>query len=116
MQNKRQTGARYEKLAGAFLEENGCQILEYNYYFRGGEIDLILKDGEYLVFCEVKYRKDESKGSPLEAVDLRKQRSMIKGAGLYLVKAGLFDVPCRFDVIGICGEKVEWIQNAFEAF
>lgn len=38
--NKRQTGARYEKLAGAFLEENGCQILEYNYYFRGGEIDL----------------------------------------------------------------------------
>ena len=43
MQNKRQTGARYEKLAGAFLEENGCQILEYNYYFRGGEIDLILE-------------------------------------------------------------------------
>lgn len=64
----------------------------------------------------MKYRKDESKGSPLEAVDLRKQRSQIKGARLYLVKAGLFDVPCRFDVIGICGEKVEWIQNAFEAF
>ena len=49
---------------GYYLEQQGCEVLEYNYRCRAGEIDLIAKDGEYLVFCEVKYRSDGRKGSP----------------------------------------------------
>ena len=52
--NKRQTGAAYERAAGYYLEQLGFEILEYNYRCRAGEIDIIAKDGDYLVFCEVK--------------------------------------------------------------
>ena len=50
--NKRQIGTEKEKLAGAYLEKNGYEIIEYNYRCRQGEIDMVAKDGEYLVFCE----------------------------------------------------------------
>ena len=50
------TGAEYEQKAGAYLEEQGYEILEYNFRCRAGEIDIVARDGEYLVFCEVKYR------------------------------------------------------------
>ena len=69
--NKRQTGAKYEQAAGFYLEQQGYEIIEYNYRCRFGEIDIIAKDGSYLVFCEVKYRSCKGKGSPLEAVDAR---------------------------------------------
>ena len=52
--NQRRTGAIYEQKAGAYLESQGYEILEYNYRCRSGEIDIIARDGEYLVFCEVK--------------------------------------------------------------
>ena len=96
--SRRKTGADYEKAAGFYLEQMGYEILQFNYRCRLGEIDLIAKDGAYYVFCEVKYRADERKGSPLEAVDARKQ---------------LEDVPCRFDVVGIEGTKITLIKNAF---
>ena len=51
--NQRSVGARYEQVAGKYLEEQGYQILQYNYHCRQGEIDIIARDGEYLVFCEV---------------------------------------------------------------
>ena len=54
--SKRKTGAEYEQKAGAYLEGQGYEILEYNYRCRTGEIDIVARDGEYLVFCEVKYR------------------------------------------------------------
>ena len=56
-QNNRAVGTAYEQIAGRFLEKKGFQILEYNYRCRAGEIDLIARDREYLVFCEVKYRR-----------------------------------------------------------
>ena len=68
-QNNRAVGTAYEQIAGRFLEKKGFQILEYNYRCRAGEIDLIARDREYLVFCEVKYRRTKSAGSALEAVD-----------------------------------------------
>ena len=74
--NKRQTGIKYEQAAGFFLEQMGYEILEYNYRCRFGEIDIIAKDGACLVFCEVKYRSGRGKGSPLEAVDYRKQQTI----------------------------------------
>ena len=111
--NKRRTGTRYEQAAGFFLEQIGYEVLEYNYRCRFGEIDIIAKDGICLVFCEVKYRSDREKGSPLEAVDNRKQQRIFRCASHYLAGRGLEDVPCRFDVIGIEGTAVTHIKNAF---
>ena len=66
--NKRKTGAEYEELAARWLTGTGFEILEKNYRCRIGEIDLIARDGRYLVFVEVKYRSDEKAGDPSEAV------------------------------------------------
>lgn len=111
--NKRQTGTNYEQAAGFYLEQMGYEILEYNYRCCFGEIDIIAKDGIYLVFCEVKYRSGTGKGSPLEAVDSRKQHTIFRCASYYLTGRGLGDVPCRFDVIGIEGTRITHIKDAF---
>ena len=113
-QNRRNIGSQYEKLAGAYLEKQGFEILEYNVYSRAGEIDIVAKDGEYLVFVEVKYRKDTMYGNPLEAVSITKQRTISKCALSYLKKHKLMNMPIRFDVIGICGDDITLIKNAFE--
>lgn len=118
-ENRRQTGAVYERAAGHYLEKLGYEILEYNYRCRVGEIDIVARDGEYMVFCEVKYRSDNRKGNPLEAVDGRKQQTIFRCAMYYLTENHLPDVPCRFDVIGIDGvsgmkePEITHIKNAF---
>ena len=111
--NNRETGGNYEQAAGFYLEQHGFQILEYNYRCRIGEIDIVAKDGENLVFCEVKYRADQRRGNPLEAVDARKQRKIFQTAMYYMTERHLGDVPCRFDVVGIEGTKIQLIKNAF---
>ncbi|MDO4523390.1 MAG: YraN family protein [Eubacteriales bacterium] len=114
--NKRTTGAQYEELAAEFLEKKGCRIIDKNFRIRSGEIDLIVRDGRYLVFVEVKYRKNVQKGSPLAAVDARKQRVILQTAQYYLHRKGYpEDMPCRFDVIGICGEEIVHVKDAFWA-
>lgn len=113
--NKRIMGAQYEELAVSYLEKEGYQILEQNFRCRMGEIDLIAKDGNYLVFIEVKYRSDTRKGNALEAVNVRKQRVISKVAAYYMMLHQSEDsTPCRFDVVGITGEAVEVIKDAFE--
>lgn len=112
--NNRQTGARYEREAAAYLERQGYRILEYNYRCKMGEIDLIAKDGISLVFCEVKYRKGTECGHPEEAVDVRKQRILSKCAMYYLMEHGLMDSACRFDVVSIEGDKLTHYRNAFD--
>ena len=111
--NRRKTGADYELAAGFYLEQEGWKILEYNYRTRNGEIDIVARDGEYLVFCEVKYRSDRRKGGALAAVDARKQQIIFRCAMFYLTERHLGDVPCRFDVIGIENSKITHITNAF---
>lgn len=113
--NKRSVGTVYEKLAGGFLEQQGYEILEYNFRCRMGEIDIVARDGDYLVFVEVKYRSNGRTGSPLEAVDARKQRVISKVASYYCLTHGYGETkPCRFDVIAICGDEYTLIKNAFE--
>ena len=112
--NKRTVGWDYEKIAGTYLEEHGYEILQYNFYCHAGEIDIIAMHEGYLVFVEVKYRKDIQKGYPLEAVSARKQRVIFKCALYYLQKQKKADIPVRFDVVGILGEEIQVIQNAFE--
>lgn len=115
MENKRQTGSSYERIAAEYLSEQGYQILQMNYRCRIGEIDIIATDASYLVFVEVKYRSDKSCGLPQEAVGPRKQRIICKVADYYRLTHGCSEVtPCRFDVIAICGDNIELIQNAFD--
>lgn len=113
--NKRQTGTAYEEKAARYLEEKGFKILERNYRCRQGEIDLIARDGAYLVFVEVKYRRSSRLGCPAEAVDGRKQQRIRRAAFHYCYERRIpEDHPCRFDVISITGEETEHIIHAFE--
>ena len=113
--NTRTTGTWYERKAADYLKRQGLFILKYNYRCRSGEIDLIARDGRYLVFVEVKYRNDNGSGCALEAVNPAKQRTICKVARHFLaVEYRCMDVPCRFDVIGIDDDKIHWIKNAFE--
>ena len=113
--NKREIGAAYEEAAAVFLEKNGVRILERNFRCRQGEIDLIGRDGEYLVFFEVKYRKNADAGLPAEAVGTPKQRRICRTAKYYLYRKHYGEsVPVRFDVIAVCAERVNWYQNAFD--
>ena len=113
-QNKRQTGAAYEQAAGKYLEQQGYIILEYNYRCFFGEIDIIVQKDNCIIFCEVKYRKTESMGTPLEAVGARKQQTICKCAMYYLTERKKQGVACRFDVIGFNGGELIHIKNAFE--
>lgn len=115
MDNNRKTGSNYEKLAAEYLETQGYQILQMNYRCRMGEIDIIAKEADYLVFIEVKYRSDKSCGMPQEAVGPKKQGIISKVADYYRLTHGCTEAtPCRFDVVAICGQKVQLIQNAFD--
>ena len=114
MKNKRTVGFEYEKIAGEYLEKHGYQNIEYNFYSRHGEIDIIARHEGYLVFVEVKYRKDNKSGHPLEAVSLAKQKTICKCALYYMKMNGIQEAPVRFDVVGILGNKVTLVQNAFE--
>lgn len=115
MENKRAVGTEYEKIAGKFLEQHGYEILMYNFRCRMGEIDIIAKEDGYLVFVEVKYRKDEAAGSPFDAVGVKKQRIISRVAAYYCLTHGYGeDTPCRFDVAAVSGEKISVVKNAFE--
>lgn len=112
--NNRAIGADWERRAAEYLTEHGMRIVEKNYRNKNGEIDLIGRHGEYLVFVEVKYRRSSEKGFAVEAVDLRKQRRICRVADYYRYSRGLGDnCNVRYDVVAIQGEEIEWIQNAF---
>ena len=101
-------------MAARYLEKRGVRILERNFRSRQGEIDLIARHGEYLVFCEVKYRRNNKMGTPQEAVGYVKQRKICKVADYYRMLHGLGDsVSVRYDVIAIKDDQIEWMPNAF---
>lgn len=113
--NKRKLGSDKEQLAAAFLQRHGVKILEKNFRCRQGEIDLIYRDGEYLVFCEVKYRSNDKNGNAMEAVGLTKQRKICRVADYYRMIHHLGELtPIRYDVVAIQGDTVNWIPNAFQ--
>lgn len=115
----RTRGRRAERVARDFLQSRGLEPVCENYRFKGGEIDLIMRDGETIVFIEVRYRKTPEFGSGPESVTAKKQRRVIATARHYLQHAaGLADRPCRFDVIAIGSDMqtddIEWIPDAFD--
>lgn len=118
--HSRETGDTRERLAAGWLQQQGLELLRRNYACRLGEIDLIMRDQDTLVFVEVRYRRSHIHGSPLETVTWQKQRKLWRCARHYLMQAGLHEaVACRFDVVGISGAnkakppEIEWVRNAF---
>jgi len=111
-------GEKGEGVAVQFLKKQGYKIITQNYKTRIGEIDIIAREGDTLVFVEVKTRESIAYGKPFEAVDYFKKRKIVNVAMLYLKKMKEIP-PCRFDVISICYEQgkpdCELIKDAFEA-
>ncbi len=108
-------GEAAEQDARAYLERRGLTFVQKNYRCPCGEIDLIMRDGEEIVFVEVRMRRQEYLGSAIESVTQSKQSKLIRTALLYLQKTEALDrVNCRFDVLGINDRnQFDWIQNAF---
>jgi putative endonuclease len=94
-------GKQGEALARVHLQGKGFRILESNYRFGRGEIDIIAEDGDTLVFCEVKTRVNDAFGPPEAALTKRKQEQVRKIARGYLYENGVQDKVCRFDVVAI---------------
>jgi putative endonuclease len=112
-------GKRAEELTAEELRGRGWEIVETNFRCRGGEIDIIARDGSTLVFVEVRSRRRDDFMSPAESVDYRKQQKIIRAAEYYLYTKQL-DCDCRFDVSEVLFERgkpvsVEIIKGAFDA-
>ncbi len=108
-ENKRRKGGFGEQMALEMLLKTGMKLLEKNFRCRLGEVDLILRDKETLVFVEVKLRKNTSHGIAAQAVNFAKQKKIIRVAQYYLQRSGLKNPFVRFDVVGV--EKMpsgEW--------
>ncbi|MEI7063836.1 YraN family protein [Dickeya chrysanthemi] len=113
--NRRITGGRYEQLARRHLERAGLIFVASNVTVRGGELDLIMRDGDILVFIEVRYRRNHDFGGAAASITRQKQRSLLHAAAVWLARQGasLDSTDCRFDVLAITGSQVEWLPNAF---
>lgn len=110
------TGLIAESLARDYLSSNGLIWRASNYRCRLGEIDLIMDDGEYLVFVEVRARRSVAFGGGLASVTYTKQQKLIKTAWIYLIQHKLHATrACRFDVLSVDGDppQVHWVKNAF---
>lgn len=113
------TGKRAEDLAARFLEKRGFSILTRNFRCRGGEIDLVCRDGKTLVFVEVRLRRNATFGGAAASITLTKQRRVILAAQHYLAAHAKADSDCRFDCMLLDGtdddNNIEWIRDAFSA-
>ena len=110
-------GKKGEIIAANYLKKQKYKILQMNYKNQIGEIDIVAKDKDYLVFIEVKTRISKAFGDPLEAIDEEKQFKIRNVATMYLMKHKLIDkVPIRFDAIAILGDEEYEIRHIKDAF
>jgi len=109
-------GQGAEEAAARFLEARGMRVLARSFRTRSGEIDLIVRHGEVLVFVEVKARASLSWGSPSEAVGWRKRARMERAARFFLLRQGFHpEPPCRFDVVEVLARPGEpWLFRHLE--
>jgi len=120
---RKKLGNRGEKIAAKVLRKQGYRIIEKNYHSRLGEIDIVAKEDESIVFVEVKTRCSTDFGLPEEALSYDKRRRLSKLALGYLAHRRIKDTNCRFDVVSILMDNkkvrkvkhIELIKNAFPA-
>ncbi len=118
----RTAGQLAEDQALLYLQKQGLKLVVRNFSCRSGELDLIMRDKDTLVFIEVRYRKQAQYGSSAETVTCKKQRKLIKAAQYFLGTQQLTDWPaCRFDVMAARPDKkqptslyFDWIKSAFD--
>ena len=117
-QEKKEVGQRGEDLAVDYIQNSGYTVLERNYRCKLGEVDIIARDNDTLVFIEVRTRSSIDFGLPQESINRRKRHQISKVALEYLTRKKLKNIPARFDVIAISlkgeKEKVEHFKDAFE--
>lgn len=113
MEPKSDAGAAAEARAARHLEEKGWTILERNFRAKVGELDIVARDGECVVFVEVRSRAGAAFGGAAASVDFRKRRKLLKAAQLYALKHGLDDCPMRFDVVVVEAGRLDHLEDAF---
>ena len=117
MLSKTKKGTIEEELAVDFLQKKGYRIIQRNYRFEHGEIDIIAEDSNVLVFVEVKARRSKEFGEPEDAVTLRKREKIKATADGYIFENNIDDIECRFDVVAIDYQdnktEIRHIQDAF---
>ena len=106
-------GAHAEEAAAGLLASHGLAIVARNFRTRFGEIDLIARDGETLVFVEVRLRNNANFGGAAASVDSSKRGRIVAAARAYVARLAV-EPPCRFDVVTVEGENARWIPAAFE--
>lgn len=115
--NNRELGSRGEDLAADFLRNRGFECVERNYRFgRYGEIDIIARRGDLVVFAEVKNRRSQRHGGALYSISARKKRSLKTTARAFIAGRPDYDRPgitFRFDLIAISDDAVDWIEDMF---
>jgi len=117
----RSTGAHYEALARSHLERAGLALVEANFTCRHGELDLVMRDRDVLVFVEVRYRRRSGFGDGADSVGRAKRQRLVRAASAWLAAhPQQAHATCRFDVVSIGGDAdrpaLEWLRNAFDAF
>ncbi|HVB84949.1 MAG TPA: YraN family protein [Rhodanobacteraceae bacterium] len=115
----RAIGDGFEARALALLQRASLVLLERNYLTRYGEIDLVMRDGDCVVFVEVRYRGSPAQGGAAASIGVAKRGRLGRAAALYLqAHPALADRPCRFDVVAFDGTAAsvpaQWLQHAFE--
>ena len=113
-------GAAAEAAAERYLHSRGLRTVERNFRCRGGEVDLVCRDGEVLVFVEVRLRRRSDFGGAAASITPRKRQRIVLAARHWLAQAGprAASAPCRFDVVlmsALDDARTEWIQGAFDA-
>ena len=115
LSNKRSQGSLYEQKARAYLETQGLKFIAANQTFKCGELDLVMADGDTVVFVEVRQRKSNRFGSAVESIDYRKQQKWLNAAEMWLFtkrKQSLDTAKCRFDVVAFEGDNPPlWLPN-----
>jgi len=113
---RRSLGITGENIAADYLQKKGLRIIERNFRCRLGEIDIIAKQGSYLVFVEVRTRSSASCGLPQESITTAKINKLRRLAQVYMINKSLYNVDVRFDVVAVyrAGETtITHIENAF---
>jgi putative endonuclease len=118
-ESTRDAGARYESAALAHLTQAGLALVARNYHCRFGEIDLVMRERDVVVFVEVRYRRSRGYGGGVDSVDASKRAKLVRAAAAFLADhPRLADATCRFDVLAIGGTpdapSFDWRRNAFE--
>lgn len=109
----RERGEHYETLACSFLQQHGLNLVARNWHCRHGELDLIMRDGSYWVFVEVRARQSARFGGAAASISHAKQQKLLTAANLYLSNQRI-NAPCRFDAILFDGtDSPQWLKNIF---